>query len=95
MSDMMVDQSTSFPERSHLLLEANELVGALHKLGIFVISQGAYQDHSSFALAYVSRLYQALSLWPVEYTQLLVDQAKHLSPSDRVELGAKWVDLLQ
>lgn len=75
--------------------DAHELVSALHRLGLFVLTQNAYQDHASFALQFVSRLYQALSLWPVEYTQLLVQRAKNLTSPDRVELGAKIVDLLR
>jgi hypothetical protein len=67
--------------------EAYELADALYKIGLFTLTQGAYKDQSALALTYVSRFYQALSLWPIELTERLSQQARQLVPSERVQLG--------
>ena len=64
-----------------------QLKNTLFKVGRFVLEQGAHHDHSRFALAFISRYYQALNLWPLEFTERLFDYAKELNAQDRVGLG--------
>ncbi|MAD61787.1 MAG: hypothetical protein CMH49_09815, partial [Myxococcales bacterium] len=63
------------------------LKNTLFKVGRFVLEQGTHYDHSRFALAFISRYYQALNLWPVDFTERIFDYAQELNSQDRVALG--------
>ena len=86
--DLVSDEANSVARASVAYPhEVYELADALYKTGLFTLTQGAYQDQSALALTYVSRFYQALSLWPTEFTERLNQQARQLVPSERVQLG--------
>ena len=67
--------------------EPYQLLSTLFKVGRFVFEQGTHSDHTAFSLNFISRYYQALNLWPVDFTERLFDQAQGLTAQDRVSLG--------
>ena len=83
----MTDHDLPLESLSQPSVAPYHLKSTLFKVGRFVLEQGTHYDHSRFALAFVSRYYQALNLWPVEFTERIFDYAQELNSQDRVALG--------
>ena len=86
-TEVILDQDLSSTISSDVERPSIDLKSTLFKVSLFVIEQGAHPDLNAFALNLISRYYQALSLWPLDFTERIFEQSQALNAQDRVTIG--------